>query len=73
MSEFTKEDFKALEVLSFKKKGSVATVIIKGDKEEAKENLEKLNPIILDFIPLTLEEIFIYQMEVLGYEFNEII
>lgn len=71
--EFTKEDFKALEVLSFKKKGSVATVIIKGDKEEAKENLEKLNPIILDFIPLTLEEIFIYQMEVLGYEFNEII
>ncbi len=71
--EFDKEDFKELDVLSFKKKGSVATVIIKGSKEEAKEYLTKLNPVILDFIPLTLEEIFIYQMEVLGYEFNEII
>ena len=35
--------------------------------------LEEMNPIILDFLPLTLEEIFIYEMEVLGYEFNEII
>lgn len=71
--DFSKEDFDELDVLSFKKRGSVATVIIKGDKEEAEEYLKKLEPIILDFIPLTLEEIFIYQMEVLGYEFNEII
>lgn len=70
---FSKEDFKELDVLSFKKRGSVATIIINGDKEEAEEYLKKLEPIILDFIPLTLEEIFIYQMEVLGYEFNEII
>ena len=40
---------------------------------EAMKKLEKLNPIILDFLPLTLEEIFIYEMEALGYEFNEII
>lgn len=71
--DFDTEDFKDLEVLSFKKRGSVATVIIKGDKERAEQSLTKLNPVILDFIPLTLEEIFIYQMEVLGYEFNEII
>ena len=32
-----------------------------------------MEPVILDFLPLTLEEIFIYQMEVLGYEFNQII
>ena len=71
--DFSKEDFKNLEVLSFKKRGSVATVIIKGDREQAEQSLTKLNPVILDFIPLTLEEIFIYQMEVLGYEFNEIV
>ena len=71
--DFSKEDLKAVNVLSFKKRGSVATVIIKGDKFEAEEKLKALKPIILDFIPLTLEEIFIYQMEVLGYEFNEII
>ena len=62
-----------LDVLSFKKTGSVATIILKGDKEKYENDLQNMNPIILDFLPLTLEEIFIYQMEVLGYEFNEII
>ena len=71
--DFSKDSFKDIEILSFKKRGSVATIIIKGDRLEAEDKLRSLNPIILDFIPLTLEEIFIYQMEVLGYEFNEII
>lgn len=70
--EFSKDNFKDLDVLSFKKSGSVATIIINGDRDYAYEKLNKLNPVILDFIPLTLEELFIYQMEVLGYEFNEI-
>ncbi|MBR6252341.1 MAG: ABC transporter ATP-binding protein [Clostridia bacterium] len=71
--EFGKEDFENYNVLSFKKTGSVATIILKGDKEKYENDLQNMNPIILDFLPLTLEEIFIYQMEVLGYEFNEII
>ena len=72
-SDFSKDDFKNYDILSFKKTGSVATIILKGDKEKYEKSLNELNPIILDFLPLTLEEIFIYQMEVLGYEFNEII
>ena len=71
--DFDKETFKDLEVMNFKKMGSVATVIIKGEREAAEDILKKLNPIILDFLPLTLEEMFIYEMEVLGYEFNQII
>ncbi len=71
--DFNKESFEGLEIMNFKKMGSVATIIIKGEKEAAEENLKKLNPIILDFLPLTLEEMFIYEMEVLGYEFNQVI
>ena len=71
--EFSKEDFQNLNVLSFKKTGSVATVILKGEREGYEKILEDMNPIILDFLPLTLEEIFIYEMEVLGYEFGEIV
>jgi len=71
--DFSKETFNSLELLSFKKTASVASLIIKGDKEEVNKTLEKLNPIILDYLPLTLEEVFIYEMEALGYEFNEII
>ncbi len=71
--EFNKETFDMLEIMNFKKLGSIATIIAKGDKEFAKEKLEKLNPVVLDFLPLTLEEMFIYEMEVLGYEFNQVI
>ena len=62
-----------LEVMNMKKVGSVITLIIKGEKEKIEEKLKSLNPVVLDFLPLTLEEVFIYEMEVLGYEFNEVI
>lgn len=71
--DFDKDTFKDFDVLSFKKQGSVATIILKELNEDKKKELEKMKPIILDFLPLTLEEIFIYEMEVLGYEFKEII
>jgi len=71
--DFSKDRFKELDVINFKKVGSVATLIINDKKGNSKKKLEKLNPIILDYLPLTLEEVFIYEMEALGYEFNEII
>ena len=71
-NEFSEKDFKDFNVLSFKKTGSIATLILKGEIEDYKASLEKMNPIILDFLSLTLEEIFIYEMEVLGYEFGQI-
>lgn len=71
--DFSKEKFKSLDILNFKKSGSVATLIINDKKGNSKKILEKMNPLILDYLPLTLEEIFIYEMEALGYEFKEII
>jgi len=72
-SDFNKNTFKGLKILSYKKIGSVATLIINDDKKDSRVILEKLKPLILDYLPLTLEEVFIYQMEALGYEFNEIV
>lgn len=51
----------------------MATIIARGNQEKIEKELKKLKPIILDFLPLTLEEVFIYEMEVLGYEFNEMV
>lgn len=70
--DFDKDTFKDLKVLSYKKIGKVATLIIE-DGSKAKSKLTKLKPVILDYLPLTLEEMFIYQMEALGYEFNEVL
>ncbi len=71
--DFSEETFKELEPLSFKKVGSVATMIFKGDREKIEKNLKEKSPLILDFLSLTLEEIFIYEMEVIGYEFNQVV
>lgn len=71
--DFDKDDFKGINVLNFKKIGSIATLIISDKDGTSKKKLEAKKPIILDIIPLTLEEVFIYEMEVLGYEFGEVI
>lgn len=67
-----KEDFEGLEVLHYEKTGSVSYLIVKGSEEEIREKLSVKKPLILDIIPLSLEEIFIYEMEGLGYDSTEI-
>ena len=71
--EFDEETFKDVNPISFKKVGSVATMIFKGEKDEIEKKLREKSPLILDFLSLTLEEIFIYEMEVIGYEFNQVV
>ena len=71
--DFDKKTFKKLKILSYKKVGSVATLIIDEEGKDSRKYLESLNPVILDYLPLTLEEVFIYQMEALGYEFENLI
>lgn len=60
-----------VEVLSFKTLGRVSTVITKGDKADITAKLSALSPSVLELVPLTLEEIFIYEMEVHGYANSE--
>ena len=56
--------------LTYRQEGSVANMIINGDRDTTVEKLSKLNPLVLDVLPLTLEEVFTYEMEALGYEFD---
>ena len=69
--EFDKQRFKELELLNYSKKGSVANLIAKGDREKTVGLLREMNPILLDVLPLTLEEVFIYEMDALGYAFHD--
>lgn len=71
--DFDRDDFQDFDIISFKKQGSVATIIIRDEDNTSKKKLEKMHPLILDFLNLTLEEVFIYEMEAIGYEFNNII
>ena len=67
--EYTKEDFAAIpEILHFDRKQSIYHIIAKGEEADIRAALEPFHPVVADMIPLTLEEIFIYELEVLGYD-----
>lgn len=61
-------DFSSLNVLHYEANGSVINMIVRGEKVTIRKNIEAMNPIVFDRVPLTLEEIFIYEMEGLGYD-----
>lgn len=71
--EYTKERFAGIEMLDYNQVGSVCTFIARGDKDEVVSKIRALEPVLLDVLPLNLEEVFIYEMESLGYAFKEIL
>ena len=68
--DYNESLFVGLDYKRYTKSGSVCSMIIKGDVDETKAFLNKLNPVICDILPLTLEEIFAYEMETLEYSFD---
>lgn len=54
-------------------RGSVLLLILRGDRQQITSELAQYNPVILDILPLTLEEIFIYEMGDAGYEIRNIV
>ena len=62
-----------LKVLHESQIGRVKTVIVRGDMKETQALLDASEPIFFDMIPLTLEEIFIYEMGGAAYEIKDII
>ena len=70
--EYTREDFEKYGILHYSRSQSIHYIIMEGTEEEIREKLSEKNPIVLDLIPLTLEEIFIYEMEGMGYDAGQL-
>lgn len=69
--EFNESKFWDMNITRYRQMGSVANMIVNGDREQMIERFRAMNPIVLDVLPLTLEEVFTYEMEALGYEFDK--
>lgn len=61
------EKLEDLEVLQQTRVGSVATVILRGDAREAAARLQNQGARLCEELPVTLEELFLCEMEVRGY------
>ena len=62
-----------LKVLHQSRSGRVHTLIVRAAQGVASHELAKLQPILLDEIPLTLEEIFIYELGGADYAVKDIL
>ncbi len=62
-----------IHILSYSQMGRVASFIVRGDRGVTEEKLRCMNPPVLDMLPLNLEEVFVYEMEALGYAFKDIL
>ena len=43
------------------------------DKAETEARIRAMSPLLFDVLPLNLEEVFVYEMETLGYSFKDIL
>ena len=62
-----------MEVLQHSKRGSLLTVIVRGSEEEVERKIMEKQPLFSEILPLSLEEIFISETEVAGYDVKNLI
>nr|WP_263325232.1 ABC transporter ATP-binding protein [Neobacillus sp. Marseille-Q6967] len=64
--------FRNFTILHTEKRGSVFLYIIRGDEDTIAKQIRQTDPLVFDLLPLTLEEIFIYEMGDIGYAIENV-
>lgn len=62
-----------LDIMTVEQRGSLLTLTVRGQKEEIRERMQSYHPVFFEMIPLSLEEIFISETEVAGYDIKKLI
>lgn len=61
------------EVVKTENRGALYTITIRGKREDVDRFMLEINPIFYELLPLSLEEIFISETEVKGYDIKSLI
>ena len=64
---------KVLDILKIEISGSMVSIVARGTVEEVSEKLNAFKPLFCEAVPMMLEEIFIYEMEAVGYDYNNVL
>ncbi|MCD8103467.1 MAG: ABC transporter ATP-binding protein [Lachnospiraceae bacterium] len=62
-----------LTVLQKEKRGSLLTIVVRGSYDEINRKIQARQPLFSEILPLTLEEIFISETEVAGYDIKNLV
>ena len=61
------------DLLKKEQRGSLYTITARGERDELIAKINKMNPTFCELLPLTLEEIFINETEVAGYDVKKLL
>lgn len=70
-NEYSQDRFKGMQLINYRQSGTVSTFIVQGDQAETEARLKAMSPLLLDILPLSLEEVFVCRLGQLGYSFNQ--
>jgi len=56
-----------LNPMYFDKRGNVYMIVLKGDLDDKMKQIKDTQPVLCEEIPITMEEVFVYEMEANGY------
>ncbi|MBQ1389121.1 MAG: ABC transporter ATP-binding protein [Clostridia bacterium] len=62
-----------LNIVKITRQGKMLTLTVRGDGEEIEKRVRELEPVYMEMLPLTLEEVFISEMEAVGYDIDNIL
>ena len=69
----SREDFHQLDVVTMEQRGSLSTLVVRGDSAATEATIKAMEPLYMELLPLSLEEIFITEMEALGYDIEQLV
>ena len=71
--EDEKKALEGLNILVHETRGRLHTITIRGEREEIEQAFKRGNPVFFEVLALTLEEIFISETEVVGYDIRKFV
>ena len=67
------ELLQALDIVKAEKRGTLNLITVRGKKDDIMAMVNAFSPLFAEVLPLSLEEIFISETEVVGYDIKKLI
>lgn len=66
-------ELETMDIIHKENRGRLFTLTVRGEEEDIKQHVSNVSPLFFEMLPLTLEEIFISETEVVGYDIKKLI